>query len=275
MRWQARFADLKAPRIVWVIAAIHGHAVQLGRLHDDLVEHIGPGDRLVYCGDFLGVGTEIRETVTELLDFRRAILSIPGFLAADVVYLRGRQEDYLVKAQQLQFTQKPEAELHAALADGLAETFKAYQVDAAAGLRAARDGPVALTRWTLALKAHLRTFPGHLELLAHLRRAAVTTPGATTSDTGNLLIVNAGLDPDRALIAQQDTFWRESAGFDRIKGPYGLYARVIRGFDPHNRGLQERPYTLSLDGGCRSGGPLICAGLRADGTLERLLEAQA
>jgi len=273
MRWQERFADLKAPQTVWAVAAIHGNFDRIAKIHDALIEHFQPGDRIIYLGDILGVGSKILETVTEILDFRRAVISLPGVFAADVVYLRGRQEDYLHRIQQLQFSQRPEAVLSTALEDGLAPTLEAYGINAAAGLRAAREGPVAITRWTLSVKAHLRSFVGHREFLASLKRAALTSRNVATPGVDRLLFVNCGLDPDRSLLAQEDRFWRSGDGFDRMAGRYLDFKYVVRGFDPHGRGYQAEAFKITLDGGCRFGEPLICAGLRRDGDIGAVLKS--
>lgn len=272
MQWQERFADLKAPARIWAVGAILGCGDKLRRLHDRLLENLKPADAIVYLGDFLGVGPDVQGTVTELLDFRRAVLSMPGALPRDVVFLRGRQEDFLFSVQQLQFAQYPERTLNAALEQGLAQTLESYHVDVAGGKRAARDGPVTLTRWTLALKTQLRSFPGHMELVGSIRRAAFTAPRNAEAGHGPLLFVNAGLDPAKPVIAQKNAFWTDGAGFDRLDAPYGGFARVIRGFDPKRAGFREWPYKVSLDGGDSGSGVLYCVGFRASGEIEQTLD---
>ena len=66
-----------------------------------------PGDRLVYTGNMIGRGSAVRETMDELLSFRRALIAMPGMLADDVVYLRGAQEEMWQKLLQLQFAPIP------------------------------------------------------------------------------------------------------------------------------------------------------------------------
>jgi serine/threonine protein phosphatase 1 len=53
---------------------------------------IRPGDRIIYLGNYSGYGPSPVKTLEELLTFRRMVLSIPGMLCKDIVYLRGAQE---------------------------------------------------------------------------------------------------------------------------------------------------------------------------------------
>jgi serine/threonine protein phosphatase 1 len=55
--------------------------------------------------------------------------------------------------------------------------------------------------------------------------------------------------------------------------PYGDFRRVIRGFDPAHPGLSESQYTLTIDGGCGFGGPLMAGCLTASGEVVDVVEA--
>ena len=84
-----KFASLGRPKRIWVIGSVHGEVEKLQILHDEIGALFRPGDRLVYLGNFIGYSDRILETVNELLDFRRALIAMPGLLASDVIYLRG------------------------------------------------------------------------------------------------------------------------------------------------------------------------------------------
>ena len=133
-------------------------------------------------------------------------------------------------------------------------------------MRASRAGTMAVTRWTNELRAAMKTVPGHGELLGRLHSAAETGAGGT-------LLVNAGLEPRRALAEQRDLFWWHVRGFERIAEPYEGYRRVVRGHDPERAGLVETEHTLSLDAGAGFGGPLLAACLTPEGELIEVLEA--
>ncbi len=261
-----RFAELRRARRVWAIASIHGADERLARLHHALAERWQPGDRLVYLGNWLGRGTGIAACVEDMLRMRREIISLPGFFAADVVFLRGMQEEMLQKCLQLHFAVNPAEVLRWMLDQGLAATLEAYGADIRAGLVAAREGATALARWTGLVRRGLDGKPGHRELSLAIRRAAY-------DDLGKRLFVSAGLDLDRPLAAQGDALWWGGRGFDKIDKPFEGYKRIVRGFAASHPGAAAGPFSLTLDGGCGFGGSLLAASLGPDGEILETLES--
>jgi serine/threonine protein phosphatase 1 len=255
-----KFARLCAARRVWAIASIHGEAERLGRLHGLIWERLAPGDRIVYLGNMIGRGPDVGATLNELLAFRRVFLAGRHAFASDLVYLRGAQEEIWQKLLQLQFSQNPKRVLNWMIEYGAGPTLEAYGTNVDLAREAASSGAVVLTRWTNGLRRLIRQRPGHFHLYAALRRAAFT-------EDGRLLLVNAGLDPERPLEAQFDSFWWGGEGFDRITEPYGHFQKVVRGFDREHPGLVETDHTLTVDGGCGFGGPLLAACVTPNGEL--------
>ena len=200
MKAAEKFAVLKAGRRVWAVASIHGEAARLRQVHEALTERFMPGDRLAYLGNYLGRGTQIRETLDELLRFRRILIAAPRMFASDVAYLRGGQEEMWQKLLQLQFAPNPRQVLEWMMAQGVDATLAAYGGDARQGLASTREGALSMTRWTGALRNAMQAYPGHYELMAALRRAAYT-------DDHRLLFVSAGIDPARPFSEQIDSFW--------------------------------------------------------------------
>ena len=127
------------------------------------------------------------------------------------------------------------------------------------GLAAARDGHLRLTQWTMGLRDAVRARDGHNALMSVLRRAAFTADGG-------LLFVNTGIDPSRPLSQQSDSFWWGGQDFEYIETPFAGFQRVVRGYDHRHRGVVEKEATVSLDGGCGFGGPLVagCFGPRGE-----------
>ena len=101
------------------------------------------GDRLVYLGNCLGHGAEVRGAIDELLGFRRQILARPGMFPFDIAYLRGAQEEMWQKLLQLQFAPNPREVLGWMLEHGVGATLSAYGGSIQQGIVAARDGPLA------------------------------------------------------------------------------------------------------------------------------------
>ena len=260
----SKFAPLGKPKRIWAVGAIHGEVDRLSALHDRIAQHFVAGDRLVYLGNFIGHGGAIVDTVNELLTFRREALALPGMMVTDLVYLRGAQEEMWQKLLQLQFAPNPAEVLSWMLRQGVEATLTAYGGRPEEGLKAARDGAVQLTRWTNRLREAIRGSDGHSNLYTVLKRAAFCDSG--------VLLVSAGLDVDRPLAAQGDSFWWGGSRFAMIDRPYETFDRVVRGYDAANAGVQITDHTASLDGGCGRGGTLAAALLAADGGLLELIE---
>ena len=259
-----KFAVLRRPTRVWAVAAIHGEAGRLATLHAKLEQLFVEGDRLVYLGNYLGHGAAIASAVDEILRLRRTLIARPRMFVSDVVYLRGSQEEMWEKLLQLQFAVNPREVLDWMVAQGVDATIRAYGGDPERGRVAVREGAVAISRWSGALRQAMADHPGHRTLMSALRRAAYT-------DDHRLLFVHAGIDPARPLAAQGDELWWGHAGWTRLAGPYDGFTRVVRGFDRGAArarppgGVASGPFTLTVDGGCGFGGPLVAVCLTRDG----------
>ena len=247
-----RFAVVRRARRIWAIGSIHGEAQRLMALHDAIAPRFADGDRLVYLGNYFGRGGRIAETIDELIRFRRAVIAQPRMFAADVVFLRGAQEEIWHKLLQLQFAMNPAEVLDWMLAQGAGTSIAAYGGDAKLGFAAAREGARAITRWTVALRDAMNQHPGHQALFSAVKRAAY-------SDDGRLLFVHAGLDPTRPLGAQGDALWWGSASFPGRLNGYEGYALIVRGAARGSRRVELNGCVLSVDAGCGFGGDLAAA----------------
>jgi len=252
------YAVLRRSRRVWAIGSVYGAAERLASLHQKLAERLLPGDRVVYLGNVLGYGAAVAETVDEVLRFRAAVIAQPMGFAGDVALLRGAQEEMWQKLLELQFASNPRDVFAFVLAQGVGATIAAYGGDPRHGESACREGVLAITRWTSSLRARVNHMQGHAQFMAALRRAAFT-------DTGSLLLVNAGIDPTKPLDLQRDNFWWGGATLLELAQPYESYQRVIRGYDRRHGGLVESPYAVSIDGGVD--GPLTAACFDTSGSL--------
>jgi serine/threonine protein phosphatase 1 len=261
-----KIARLRRARRIWAVAAIHGEAQRLRRLHDRIAERFDDGDRLVYLGNYLGRGDAVAATVDELIEFRRRVLARPRSFAFDIAYLRGAQEEMWHKLLQLQFAQNPGEVLAWMAQEGIEATVRAYGGKMRDGYAASRDGPRTLTRWTAALRSAMNAAPGHVNLFSCLHHAAVT-------DDHRLLFAHAGIDAARPLDGQGDAFWWGGGDILALAVPFAGFRRVIRGFDRQRRGLVEAAFAVSLDAGAGRGGPLLAAAIDPDGAVLTTLEA--
>ena len=260
-----RFAVLTQAQRVWAVGAIHADAQRLQAVHEELETRFELGDRLVYLGNYLGGGGDVIATLDELTAFRRRLL-VPSMEAIDIVYLRGSQEEMWHKLLQIQFATGPGEVLSWMLDQGIGDTLAAYGGNPETGHMRFREGVVAATRWTGELRSAMQSHPGHADVLNDLKRAAYT-------ESGELLLVHAGVDPGRPLTEQGDTFWWGSGYFADMDQPFAGFKRVIRGFDRQKRGMMLADHIASLDGGCGFGGTLIAACFTLDGEICDQIEA--
>ena len=257
---------LQGARRIWAVGSIHGDAERLIRLHDRMAARFDDQDRVVYLGNYLGRGDRVAAAVDELLDFRRRVLARPHGFSCDMTYLRGAQEEMWHKLLQLQFAPNPGEVLGWMAREGIEATVRAYGGEMRQGFAASRDGPRTLTRWTSGLRAAMNAAPGHTALFTSLRHAALT-------DDNQLLFVHAGVDFSRPLTEQRDAFWWGERDIVDLAQPYEGFRRVVCGFDRQRRGLVEREFAVSLDGGAGRGGQLLAAAFAPDGTVIEVLAA--
>ncbi len=265
-----KLAVLRWPGRIWVVSSIHGDAVRLSKIHRQIAERFAPADRIIYLGNVLGRSADCRRAVDSLLSFRRACIGSHGMFAADVAILRGMQEEMWQKLLQLHFAMDPAEVLEWMLDQGVGATLEAYGGDHKEGFQAARAGAAGLARWTGKLRETMKATPGHAAFLAALRRAGETKPRA---DDQRLLFVSAGIDIERPLAAQNDSFWWGASDFADVAAPYAGFCRVVRGFDQAHPGVEIGKFTATIDAGCGFGGPLLGACLAPDGELLDLVEA--
>lgn len=270
MTIDARFASLGQAKRVWAIPAIHAEAGRLMTLHDQLFEQIAPGDRILYLGNVIGLGPQPRETLDEVLAFRRSVLALPGMVPDDFVYLRGGHEEMWEKLQQVQFAPNPQDVLRWMLDNGMAGVLESYGIKPRSGLYAACEGVMGLTRWTQGVRAAIRRHAGHEIFQCQLRRAALTAP---QDGRDPILFVHAGINPARPLQDQGDAFWWGGQHFDSLAAPYAPFKKIIRGYNPDHDGLRMNNITVTIDAGCGYGGSLICAAFDAGGAVLALIEA--
>lgn len=258
-----RFARLDAAERIWAVGAIHGDAPRLQALHKKLGGQFKPRDRVIYLGNVLGVGPAVRDTVDELVAFRRRLLArhAGAIETRDIVYLRGAQEEMWSKLLQLQFAPNPGEILDWLLDHGVGATITAYGGSLQSARGHCRDGAMAITKFTNRLRTAIHRAPGHYPWFTGLKRAAI-------SHGNRLLFVHASIDPARPLTMQGDSFWWDNGAFDQLNAPFESFTRIVRGYDHRHRGVDlSRPHALTVDGGCGYGGGLTAVAFGPGGEI--------
>ena len=59
-----RFAIMSGSHRTWAVASIHGESEKLADLHQLIAEKYRIGDKLVYMGNILGVGSKVKDVIT-------------------------------------------------------------------------------------------------------------------------------------------------------------------------------------------------------------------
>ena len=268
MSEEGAFAVLRGVRRIWAVGSVHGEIDALRSLHARLFDRLRPRDALVYLGNYLGYGSGILDTVSELLRFRRIFLARPPFVeASDFVLLRGSQEEMWQRVLQLQFAVNPAEVMEWMAKRGVAATLAAYAGGTQQEILGRGAGPLTIAQWTNSVRAAMREVPGHVEFMSALKRAAYT------EGEGSMLFVNTGVDVSRPVQAQSDSFWWAGRSFASISEPYGTFTRIVRGYDPAHEGFRDSGVTVTVDGGCGFGGPLVAACFDAGGAVLERLEA--
>lgn len=260
------FAHLDGQARIWAIGAIHGENEKLSLLFQRIAENLEENDRVLFLGNYSGVGPNSLKTINQILLFRRWLLARPGGALEDVVFLRGAQEEMWRKLMQLQLAPNPSEVLQWMLKQGIGATISSYGERPEDAMAASREGVLAMTRWTSRMGQKIRSLDGHGALMSNLRHAALTTDKT-------LLFVHTGLDLARSLHEQGDRFWWGSPHFEDINSPFDGFTRVIRGFDRKQGGFTETPHLVTLDGGAGFGGEIIAACFHPDGTLLQTLSS--
>ena len=213
-----RFVTIRSGGRIWAVGAIHGEAERLAALHAAIEERFQPGDRIVYLGNYLGLGTQVAATIDELVAFRGALLAVPHMSVCDVAYLRGSQEEMWQKLFQLHLSVEPSSVLQWMLDRGVQQTLAAYGWGPDEAQGRVSNGSQEIARWLSELRARMQQYPGHQELLASVRQAAFT-------DDGALLFVNSGARslapsryPERRLLVGRRSARRAGPALRRLQG---------------------------------------------------------
>jgi len=203
---------------LFVIGDVHGCASELEALIGQLP--LGPGDTVVFVGDYIDRGPASADVIRIVLDLQRDE-------RYRVVCLKGNHEDMFLDYMGFEGHHGG-----AFLYNGGTATLLSYGMDPWC------DGA--------AVAARLPT--DHLAFLRALETTYLTSP---------FLIVHAGVHPERALAAQrdEDLLWiRERF----IAGAHVLPYTVCFGHTPSRDVLIDLPYKIGIDTGCVYGNRLSC-----------------
>ncbi len=228
---------------LWVISCIQGDYIRLRQLHRKIASHFLSGDGVLYLGSVIGVGREPAKALEEVLLFRRGLLSFGGVKAEDICFLKGAQEDLLLKTMQLQFCPDAVAVLDWMMKQGLETTLMSFGIDIQEVYEAAQKGTTALSYWTADLKKTFQKKDGVAQYLENLKNMAVT-------HDKKVLFVPKGLDKTKSLERQGEALrWGGTLPFES-EAPFLNFEKVVRTLPSSgDYGLFQTKYYMTLVSG--------------------------
>ena len=261
-----RIHNLGSLKRVWVIGAVRGKANSLEKISNKILGKSLPLDRLVFTGNLIGNNLEDNNYSTRAIDLalklRAKFISNKFSDLSDVVFLRGFFEELLEKSIELHMSPNPLELVEWMYSKGLDQVLKSYNISSNLLDSAARNGAAALSRASIEIREAINNNPGHSSYLSSLKRLAY-------NQDKSLLFVSAGISKDRPIEAQGDALWW-GGGFSNLDEPYFDMLRLIRGYDPNEKGLASGKYGITLDSGDKG----VCAALfQSDGQLLETIQS--
>ncbi len=271
MSFDSKFINLKSPNNIWTISAINGQVNNLKSIHQHIWDEFKAGDKLIYFGNYLGSNSiQQISVIDEIINFRESLTTKDNILEEDFIYLRGVKEEIWQKLLQLQFAPSPASVFDWMIEQGMGNILKAYGTSIDEGNLAIREGTASIAKWTNSIRSNIReNHVGHDKFGSILKRAAFTDNNDKDS---NILFVHSGINDNRPLTNQGDSFWWDSQKFDNISKPYDPFTKIIRGFDPKGQGIQLKNFSISLDENCGYGGLLLCSQISNIGEIKNIIK---
>lgn len=203
---------------LFAIGDVHGCVDELTVLLRAIAP--GPGDKLIFLGDYVDRGPSPRRVIDLLLELRDS-------RRCDTVFLRGNHEDMF-----LDYLGEEGSHGEVFLFNGGKATLASY------GMAPQLRGAGACGRMP----------PAHLEFLRGLDLWHLHEP---------FLFVHAGISPLRRLDQQQkeDLLWIRE---EFIRNRHPLTHTVVFGHTPQREVLWNLPFKVGLDTGCVYGNKLSC-----------------
>src|ERR1043166_8149838 len=264
---EEKLALLGKPQRIWAVGSIYGRCGALSQLHENLIKKIRPKDRIVYLGNSLGPHSlwtgEGISSIDEVIAFRAAMISQPGFFAEDIVFLHGQGEDLFQQARRLIFRKDHGSWIKAALDYGLECYTAPYGGSAAELLSVGDKNIIAINRFTHRLQQAIRGQRGHEAFYANLKLAARTAYGPPFGEIG---FVPVGLQPNFPLVLQGEYLCWPQQDIGGLK-KWRNFRRILRGQAPKPGKPRRDSFVVTLDDSMGLEGKLHAACLDSHGRI--------
>ena len=231
MKHNSKFSEFESSNNIWAIGSIHSHLDSFENIKKHIIKNFSKYDKIVFLGNIIGVGDFAQETLSSVIDMRLKLMSKFYLNPEDIVFLRGAQEEMLLKLLQLQTAPHPNEILLWMYEHGVNKTIDSYGLDSKELIDVSTQGTIAINKWTSRLNDALTYKQGHREYFSNLCHAAF-------SKSRLVLFVNRGVDITRPLSAQSDCFWWGYHNFSKLNKPYRTFRKIVRGYE---QSMTNRP----------------------------------
>ncbi|MGD9639250.1 MAG: hypothetical protein AB7U85_09370 [Alphaproteobacteria bacterium] len=249
MSEKSKISNIQKKSRIWAIASVCGESERLHVLHRSISELYQKDDIIIYLGNIMGFGPDVKGAINETILFKDALLNSTDADSDDIIILRGATEEMWCKLLCLHLASNPSYVLEWMLQNGIDATIKAYGGDSQKGLDLAAKGAVALSHWTRDLAENFALCDGHAAYVESLKHAAKT-------DDNELLFTSAGININLPLSSQNDNFWWSFSRDYQDDTPYQGIKRVIRGFASKFGEPVFSRHFATIDSGSGRGGKL-------------------
>ena len=140
-----------------------------------------------------------------------------------IIFLRGAQEEMLLKLLQLQTAPNPIDIVKWMFDHGVGYSVESYGLNYNDLINISSQGTLAISKWTSKLNQNLLLESGHMQYFANLKHAAY-------GESKKILFLNRGVDVSRPLSAQNDCFCWGYQNFSDLKDSYYTFVRIVRGY---------------------------------------------
>ena len=220
---KTHFVEITNPQKIWAIGSIHSRLNAFNSIKDYLLDKFEKDDYLIFLGNVIGLGDESRRTLSSVIDLRNKLMSKFQIEAKKIIFLRGAQEEMLLKLLQLQTAPNPRDIIKWMFEHGVDKTINSYGFDKNEIIDISNQGTLSISKWTGKLNNLISLEPGHKEYFTNLKHAAF-------SESKKILFLNRGVDVSRPLSAQNDCFWWGYQNFSDLSKPYNSFVRIVRGY---------------------------------------------
>ena len=229
----SKFAEFKTINRIWAIGSIHSNLHSFSSIKNHIIKNFNNNDKIVFLGNVIGLGDMSKETLFSILDMRNKLMSKFYLNPKDIIFLRGAQEEMLLKLLQLQTAPNPKEIIKWMFEHGVDKTVMSYGLDSKELYEVSDHGTLAIGKWTSNFNKIISSQLGHQEYFSNLHHAAF-------SSSKKILFVNRGVDVSRPLSAQNDCFWWGYQNFSKLDKPYSTFIKIVRGYEPSMHELNNK-----------------------------------